>query len=63
VASLPELGLESRPLEELLGDADLTLIVTAHPGVDHDLVAQRSRLLLDLRGVTRSSSATDVVRL
>src|SRR5205807_3481002 len=53
VASLPELGLESRPLQELLGDADLALIVTAHPGVDHDLIAQRARLLVDLRGVTR----------
>ena len=30
------------------------LIVTAHPSVDHDLVARRARLLLDLRGVTRT---------
>jgi UDP-N-acetyl-D-glucosamine dehydrogenase len=63
VASLPELGLESRPLQELLGNADLVLIVTAHPGVDHDLIAQRARLLVDLRGVTRSSGVADVVRL
>jgi UDP-N-acetyl-D-glucosamine dehydrogenase len=63
VASLPELGLASRPLQELLGNADLVLIVTAHPGVDHDLIAQRARLLVDLRGVTRSSGVADVVRL
>ncbi len=63
VASLPELGLRSRPLEEALGDADLVLIVTAHPSVDHDVVAKRARLVLDLRGVTRGSGVQDVVRL
>jgi UDP-N-acetyl-D-glucosamine dehydrogenase len=62
VTSLTEFGLHSAPLDEVLADADLTVIVTAHPGVDHELVATRSRLLLDLRGVTRAS-ATDVVRL
>jgi UDP-N-acetyl-D-glucosamine dehydrogenase len=63
VAALPELGLRSRPLEEALGDADLVLIVTAHPSVDHDVVAKRARLVLDLRGVTRGSGVQDVVRL
>ena len=63
VAALPELGLESSALEELAGNSDLTVIVTAHPSVDHDLVAQRSRLLVDLRGVTRSSGVANVVRL
>ena len=63
VASLPELGLESQPLERVVADADLTLIVTAHPTVDHDLIAQRSRLLVDLRGVTRASGIADVIRL
>jgi UDP-N-acetyl-D-glucosamine dehydrogenase len=63
VASIGELGLESRPLEEATADADLTLIVTAHPGIDYERVAQRARLVLDLRGVTRSSEAAGVVRL
>jgi UDP-N-acetyl-D-glucosamine dehydrogenase len=63
VPSLPELALKSRPLEELISDSDLTLIVTAHPSVDHDLVAQRSRLLVDLRGVTRASGVANVIRL
>ncbi len=63
VDSLPELGMASRPLDQLLEDADLTLIVTAHPSVDHELVAQRSRLLVDLRGVTRSSGVADIIRL
>jgi UDP-N-acetyl-D-glucosamine dehydrogenase len=63
VAALPEFGLRSRPLDEALSDADLVLIVTAHPSVDHDDVARRARLVLDLRGVTRSSGVKDAVRL
>jgi UDP-N-acetyl-D-glucosamine dehydrogenase len=63
VASLGEFGLDSRPLEQALGDADLTLIVTAHPGIDYERVAQRSRLVLDLRGVTRACENASVVRL
>jgi UDP-N-acetyl-D-glucosamine dehydrogenase len=63
VASLPEFDLHSTPLEQALTDADLTLIVTAHPTIDHDLIAERARLVLDLRGVTRASDAADIVRL
>jgi UDP-N-acetyl-D-glucosamine dehydrogenase len=63
VPSLPEFSLQSTPLEQSLGEADLTVIVTAHPGVDHELVARRSRLVLDLRGVTHETSAGNVVRL
>jgi UDP-N-acetyl-D-glucosamine dehydrogenase len=65
VPALSDQGLRSRPLEELVGDSDLTLIVTAHPGVDHELVAKRARLVVDLRGVTRSlaGAAANVVRL
>jgi UDP-N-acetyl-D-glucosamine dehydrogenase len=63
VPSLADFSLDSRPLEEAVNDADLTLIVTAHPSVDHDLIAQRARLVVDLRGVTRSSGAANVVRL
>jgi UDP-N-acetyl-D-glucosamine dehydrogenase len=63
VPSLSEFALQSRPLDDVVGEADLTLIVTAHPGVDYDDVARRSRLVLDLRGVTRASSAAGVARL
>ncbi len=63
VPVLADFGLSSTPLEEALPDADLALIVTAHPGVDHDLVARRARLVVDLRGVTRSSHLSSVVRL
>ncbi len=64
VPSLAELHLRSLPLEQALADADLALIVTAHPSVDHELVARRARLVVDLRGVTRSFSGVgNVVRL
>jgi len=63
VPTLADFALTSRPLEEALKDADLVLIVTAHPSVDHDLVAKRARLVVDLRGVTRASGVPDVVRL
>jgi UDP-N-acetyl-D-glucosamine dehydrogenase len=64
VPALPQFGLTSTPLEDALGAADLVLIVTAHPSVDHDLVARRARLLVDLRGVTRTApAAANVVRL
>ena len=55
VDHLPELALSSRPLEEVIADADLALIVTAHPGVDHEAVVAQVPLTLDLRGVTRHS--------
>jgi UDP-N-acetyl-D-glucosamine dehydrogenase len=63
VPALVDFGLSSTPLDDALKDADLALIVTAHPSVDHDLVARRARLVVDLRGVTRSSHLSSVVRL
>jgi UDP-N-acetyl-D-glucosamine dehydrogenase len=63
VPELPDLGLSSLPLEEALQDADLALIVTAHPTVDHALAAERARVVVDLRGVTRGASVGNTVRL
>jgi UDP-N-acetyl-D-glucosamine dehydrogenase len=63
VPALADFGLTNTPLEEAVANADLAVIVTAHPEVDNELIAQRARLVLDLRGVTRGSSATNVVRL
>ena len=54
---VPEIGrgdLRSVPLDEGLEGADLVVIVTAHPGVDHEALARRAPLTVDLRGVTRS---------
>jgi UDP-N-acetyl-D-glucosamine dehydrogenase len=63
VASLPEFSLTGVPLEQALADADLALIVTAHPNVDYELVARRARLVVDLRGVTSAAAGANVVRL
>jgi UDP-N-acetyl-D-glucosamine dehydrogenase len=63
VPALLDFALTNKPLEEALKDADLALIVTAHPSIDHDLVTRRARLVVDLRGATRSSGAGNVVRL
>ena len=64
VAALEALGLRSTPLEEALADADLVLIVTAHPGIDYEAIASRVACVLDLRGVVTPDSADSrVVRL
>jgi UDP-N-acetyl-D-glucosamine dehydrogenase len=63
VPVLPELALESVPADVALSDADLALIVTAHPGVDHELIARRAPITVDLRGVTRGRDVSSVVRL
>jgi UDP-N-acetyl-D-glucosamine dehydrogenase len=63
VPVLAEFSLTGVPLEEALADADLALIVTAHPGVDYELIARRARLVVDLRGVTSAKGSANVVRL
>jgi UDP-N-acetyl-D-glucosamine dehydrogenase len=63
VPALGEFDLESQPIEQALEDADLALIVTAHPSVDHELVIQRAKQVVDLRGVTRGTQAEHVIRL
>ncbi len=63
VPELSEFGLRSVPLEDALRDADLALIVTAHPTVDHALAGERARVVVDLRGVTRGAPVANAVRL
>jgi UDP-N-acetyl-D-glucosamine dehydrogenase len=63
VPVLAEFELSSEPLEGALADADMALIVTAHPGVDHELIARRARLVVDLRGAIASAAGANVVRL
>ncbi|MCW3004078.1 MAG: nucleotide sugar dehydrogenase [Conexibacter sp.] len=63
VPRLAHAGLASRPLDEALSWADVAVIVTAHPEVDHDAVAERARLVVDLRGVTQHIASDTVVRL
>jgi UDP-N-acetyl-D-glucosamine dehydrogenase len=54
VPALPDLELEhSADLTAALEDIDLAVIVTAHPGVDHQAVVDAAPRVLDLRGITR----------
>jgi UDP-N-acetyl-D-glucosamine dehydrogenase len=62
VPALPELGLQSSPLEEV-ADADAVVLVTAHPGIDYQALVERARLFVDLRGTTRGMRVRDLVRL
>jgi UDP-N-acetyl-D-glucosamine dehydrogenase len=63
VPELPEMGLTSADLDGVVDTADLVVIVTAHPDVDHADVARRAALTLDLRGVTRGVDAPNAERL
>jgi UDP-N-acetyl-D-glucosamine dehydrogenase len=64
VPELAERGLRSVPLQEAVDAADAVVLVTAHPGVDHDRVAAQAQLFVDLRGVTRHlEPAPNIVRL
>jgi UDP-N-acetyl-D-glucosamine dehydrogenase len=58
VPELVEHGLRSVPLDDF--DVDLVVIVTAHPGVDHEAVVERAAAVLDLRGTTRHLGAAQL---
>jgi UDP-N-acetyl-D-glucosamine dehydrogenase len=63
VPKLAEFDLESEPLEDALEDCDAAVIITAHPDLDLDTVAERAPLIVDFRGVTIGKCVRDVVRL
>jgi UDP-N-acetyl-D-glucosamine dehydrogenase len=56
VPELPAFGLRCDDLDEAVADADLAVIVTAHPEVDHAAIAA-ALPTVDLRGVTRKTRA------
>jgi UDP-N-acetyl-D-glucosamine dehydrogenase len=56
VPELKAFGLRHTSLEEALDGADVALLVTAHPGIDHDNVAA-TVTTVDFRGVTRRERA------
>jgi UDP-N-acetyl-D-glucosamine dehydrogenase len=60
VPELPGLGLSSVDLEPALSDADIAVIVTAHPGIDHAEIACTVPTV-DLRGVVRGRLAPHVI--
>jgi UDP-N-acetyl-D-glucosamine dehydrogenase len=57
VPELPTHGLASQPLEP--GDYDCVAIVTAHRSIDYDDVAERSKLVVDLRNATGRNGRVD----
>jgi len=60
IPELARFGLRSSPLtEESLRAADLAVVVTAHPTVDHALVAETAPWVLDFRGVIRRLRARE----
>ncbi len=63
VPSLPDLAVESSPLEQATANADAIVLVTAHPGIDHAAIARNASLFIDLRGLTRGQHAANLVRL
>jgi UDP-N-acetyl-D-glucosamine dehydrogenase len=63
VPDLPEFGLQSETFDEALDDADVAVIVTAHPGVDLTTLVERAQLVVDFRGVTRGMKADHLIRL
>jgi UDP-N-acetyl-D-glucosamine dehydrogenase len=63
VPELRGLGLRNSPLADAVAGADAVVLVTAHPGVDHMAIARDASLFIDLRGVTRSVDAANIVRL
>jgi len=56
VPELKSFGLHNTELESALAGADVALIVTAHPGIDHNSIAA-SMPTVDFRGVTRTERA------
>ncbi len=63
VPELRDFELQSVELPEALDGADAVVLVTAHPGIDHDEIAREASLFVDLRGITRGVTSENLVRL
>jgi UDP-N-acetyl-D-glucosamine dehydrogenase len=63
VPDLSEFGLSNMPLGDALESCDVAVIVTAHPGLDLDLLLDTAPLVVDFRGVTARRHAPNLVRL
>jgi UDP-N-acetyl-D-glucosamine dehydrogenase len=63
VPALPELGLQSAALDDALAGADAVVLVTVHPGIDHNAIARDAALFVDLRGATRGIRVENLIRL
>jgi UDP-N-acetyl-D-glucosamine dehydrogenase len=61
VPELSRFGLASRPLDDVLADADVAVIVTVHPDLDVERVARDAPVVVDFRGATRGHVAAAAV--
>ena len=57
VDALPQMGMESTPLDpETLDAYDVVVVVTAHGGIDWETVGRRASLVVDLRNVVPAAN-------
>jgi UDP-N-acetyl-D-glucosamine dehydrogenase len=63
VPELIKLGLRGDTLDDAVADADVVVLVTAHPDIDYVAVARDAAVFVDLRGVTRGVQVEHLVRL
>jgi UDP-N-acetyl-D-glucosamine dehydrogenase len=63
VPELPDSDLRAVPAEIALDGCDAAVVVTAHPELDIEALADSAPLVVDFRGVTRKLAAANVVRL
>jgi UDP-N-acetyl-D-glucosamine dehydrogenase len=59
VPELPAHGLASVDLDGAAAAADCVVVVTAHAGIDYTALAERARLLVDLRNATGGAGTTN----
>jgi UDP-N-acetyl-D-glucosamine dehydrogenase len=59
VPALPEHALTAMSLDGSVETSDCVVIVTAHGGIDYAALAERSRLVVDLRNATGDAGSTN----
>jgi UDP-N-acetyl-D-glucosamine dehydrogenase len=63
VPEIAALGSSSLSFDDAARGADIAVIVTAHPGVDHEALVERCPIVLDLRGALSHVRADNLVRM
>ncbi|MEA2220318.1 MAG: UDP-N-acetyl-D-glucosamine dehydrogenase, partial [Solirubrobacteraceae bacterium] len=62
VPEVPELGLRSVELGPAVEQAELVVVLTAHPEIDYAAVADTAPVVVDFRGVLRAAPSRPAVR-